>query len=318
MEGLEGVVEYLKGVEVIDSHVHVINIDLLNYDVVEFKTSPDLAKNWLEDSYLADLGPIPIHKLIFEEVNASKDSMLKEVQWVHETMVLDPSSKFIGIVANVPIEDGPEAVREWLDTLKAYPSVCGIRRLIQDRPTGFCTTPNFLSGIQEVAQRGLPFDICIRAGAHPQQMADVLQLVQQVPQITFILDHIGKPGIAQESTLPGSSFPQWAQFISQLASYPNTYCKVSGVITEARKDWSISDVRPWILVCFEKFGFERCLFGSDWFICTLNGSLGRWIQVLCTLLEECKATLDQKIAFFGKTAQKIYKITSSKALTPST
>jgi len=290
---------WVHDIEFIDSHVHVIDTKNLNYDVVEFKTSPDLAKDWSEKMYLEDLGDIPIKSLIFEEVNASSDSMLKEVEWVHNTMIRDPKSRFIGIVANVPAERGRVAVAAWLDSLKSYDSVCAARRLIQDMPVGFCTTPEFIEGVREIVKRRLVFDICIRAGSVPQQMNDALYLVQSVPEGVFVLDHVGKPDIA------GKKYNEWAEFMEKLAKFPNVFCKISGVVTEAEKDWTMDSIRPYVEQCLKVFGYERCMFGSDWFVCTLNASLRRWFLALCEIVD--KASLEQKRALFGGTAKMVYK-----------
>jgi len=288
---------WLQEIDIIDSHVHVIDVQKLNYDVVEFKTSPDLAKNWSEDMYIQDLAHFSVKEMIFVEVNASSDSMLKEVQWVHETMVLNNKSKFSAIVANVPVERGGPAVSAWLDSLKPYNSVHGVRRLIQDMPVGSCTTPEFIEGVLEVAKRGLPFDITIRSGTVPPQMNDALVLVKSVNDGIFVLDHIGKPDIA------GKKFTEWAEFITALAHFQNVYCKISGVV---EKGWTLDSIRPYVEHCLHEFGYDRCMFGSDWFVCTLNTSLHGWISALCQIVDG--ASLEQKKALFAGTAKKIYKV----------
>jgi len=267
---------------------------------VEFKTSPSLAKNWSEEMYLAELGDIPISKLIFAEVCTTDDSMLKETEWVHNTMIRDPKSKFVGIVACVPAERGRAALAAWLDSLKFSDSICGARRIIQDMPVGFCTTPEFIEGVREIVKRGLVFDICIRAGAVPQQMNNTLHLVQSIPEGTFVLDHIGKPDIA------GKKFLEWSAFIEKLAKFPNVYCKISGVVTEAGKDWTLESIRPYVEHCLKVFGYERCMFGTDWFVCNINATLRSWFLAICEIVD--KSSLEEKRAFFSGTAKRVYKV----------
>ena len=57
---------------------------------------------------------------------------------------------------------------------------------------------------------GLSFDICI----FHSQMADTIELVRRCPDVSFILDHIGKPGIKEGVTQP------WRSQMRELAELP--------------------------------------------------------------------------------------------------
>lgn len=57
----------------------------------------------------------------------------------------------------------------------------------------------------------------------------------------------------------------WREEIKQLSAFPNVYCKVSSLATEAdHKNWTIEDLRPFVDHIFTCFGFERTVFGGDW------------------------------------------------------
>ena len=67
----------------------------------------------------------------------------------------------------------------------------------------------------------------------------------------------------------------WEASFREAASYPNVYCKLSGMVTEA--DWSAwkpADLKPYVEVALSAFGPERCMFGSDWPVCELAGKYG--------------------------------------------
>ena len=119
------------------------------------------------------------------------------------------SPRIRGIIAHAPLQDGEDA-RPHLKALAELPLVKGIRRLIQDEPLGFCTAPDFVRGVQLLPEFGFNFDLCIY---HPQ-MGDVLELVAQCPDVSFLLDHIGKPGIAAGITQP------WKDQLRELAKPP--------------------------------------------------------------------------------------------------
>ena len=127
-----------------------------------------------------------------------------------------------------PLEKG-EAVRPDLEKLAANPLVKGIRRIIEFEPDpGFCLQPGFVKGVQALPDYGLSFDICISHG----QMGNAIKLMQQCPKVQFILDHIGKPDIKNQL------FEPWKRELKTLAKFPNVWCKMSGLVTEAdHKHW---------------------------------------------------------------------------------
>jgi L-fuconolactonase len=53
--------------------------------------------------------------------------------------------------------------------------------------------------------------------------------------------------------------------MSELALRENTYCKISGLVTEADwKNWTAQDLSPYLEVVLRAFGPTRLMFGSDW------------------------------------------------------
>ena len=128
------------------------------------------------------------------------------------------------LVAGMPLEQGPSIEPDIAEYAK-LPRARGVRRLIQkyaDQP-GWCLRPDFVAAVKLLPKYDLSFDICI----FHTQMADAIELVRQCPEVSFILDHIGKPGIREGLTQP------WRSQMRELAELPNVICKISGVVTEA-------------------------------------------------------------------------------------
>ena len=81
-----------------------------------------------------------------------------------------------------------------------------------------------------------------------------------------MLDHIAKPAVRDGVLSP------WKEDLQRLAERPNVFCKLSGMVTEARwNEWRPEDFRPYLDVVLEAFGPERLMIGSDWPVCTLAG-----------------------------------------------
>ena len=190
-----------------------------------------------------------------------------------------------GIVAHASLQDG-EGARPHLQALAALPLVKGIRRLIQDEPLGFCTQPDFVRGVQLLPEYGFSFDLCIY---HPQ-MGDVLELVAQCPDVTFLLDHIGKPGIAAGIMQP------WKDQLRELASRPDIHCKLSGVTTEAdHANWNRDELRPYIEHVLDCFGPDRVIFGSDWPVVDMAADYRTWFDIVQESISHFSAQDQQKI-----------------------
>ncbi|HME66045.1 MAG TPA: amidohydrolase family protein, partial [Streptosporangiaceae bacterium] len=120
-----------------------------------------------------------------------------------------------------------------------------------------------LRGLAVAAQAGLVYDLVITAG----QLGQATRAAAAVPELTFVLDHLGKPPIASGHTDP------WEADLRGLAAQPNTSAKLSGLVTEADWHyWKVADLRPYAEVALDAFGPARMMFGSDWPVCTLAAS----------------------------------------------
>ena len=172
----------------------------------------------------------------------------------------------------------------------------GIRHQVQDLPDGaWLTEAETLRGLRQLAPTGLAFDLIVRADQIPACVA----AARAVPDLRFVLDHLGKPRIAEGEREP------WASDIRALAELPNVVCKLSGMVTEADVErWTVADLRPYSDLVLEAFGPERVMFGSDWPVSTLGASYPQVVETAMTLTSEL--TNEEREAVFGGTATKIY------------
>ena len=90
----------------------------------------------------------------------------------------------------------------------------------------FCLQPGFVEGVRLLQDYGLHFELCLKGD---EQFRNALELVRRCPGVRFVLDHIGKPSIKEQRLEP------WAGHLRELAALPDTWCKVSGLVSEA--DW---------------------------------------------------------------------------------
>lgn len=256
----------------VDSHVHYWDPAVLRYPWLE--SVPAINSPFLTADLTEASAGLELEQIVFVQADCAPEQAIEEAAWVTQLAVDEP--RISGIVAAASLERG-EAVRAQLEALKQYPLVKGIRRLIQSEGLGFATQPDFVRGVQILAEFGFSFDICIY---HPQA-ADAVTLVAQCPNVMFVLDHIGKPNIRNGVMEP------WATHIRELAAFPNVYCKLSGMANEADQSaWTAADLRPYAAHIFDVFGANRILFGGDWPVVTLASSYRRWFETASTFIAE--------------------------------
>ncbi|ESQ88307.1 hypothetical protein ABAC460_16740 [Asticcacaulis sp. AC460] len=264
----------------IDAHTHFWDPARLSYDWL--KHVPEIAHAHLPEHF-AYAGSV-----IFVQSDCRPDQALQEVDWIRQFAIT-------GTVAYAPLELGAE-VRPYLAELVRRPSVKGVRRNAQNEADGFMLGA-YTDGVAAAADAGLSIDMCIRA----HQMAELATVLKAVPEATVILDHLGKPNIA------GSEFDSWESQLSRLAEFPNLYCKLSGLPTQADwKSWKPEQLLPYLAHAIEVFGPERCLFGGDWPVVNLAGGYEPWRKTV----EAAVAGLneDQQERIWSGTARAVYKL----------
>ncbi len=267
----------------VDTHVHFWDSSVIDYPWLA--GAPAIAHPHLpEDLERARAGvSLELAAIVFEEADCLPAHALREAEWI--TAMAEQEPRIRGIVASAPLEEG-EGARPHLQALAELPLVKGIRRLIQGEPLGFCTAPDFVRGVQLLPEYGFSFDLCIY---HPQ-MGDVLELVGQCPDVSFLLDHIGKPGIADGIMQP------WKDQLRELASRPDIHCKLSGVTTEAdHANWNRDELRPYIEHVLDCFGPDRVVFGSDWPVVNMAADYVTWFDIVQDSISHFSAEAQRKI-----------------------
>ena len=190
-------------------------------------------------------------------------------------------------------------VADTLAELRELPggdALVGIRHQVQGEPDPhWLLRPEVLRGLRQVAAAGLVYDLVVL----PSQLPAAAAAAAAVPELTFVLDHLGKPPVAAGELQP------WARRVAELAARPNTACKLSGLVTEADwSRWTSAGLRPFADTVLEAFGPDRLMFGSDWPVCTLAAG---YPEVLAAARELTSALGSaERAAVFGATAARIY------------
>jgi L-fuconolactonase len=226
---------------------------------------------------------------------------------VQTITVAEETPELLSLAAAEPVVAG---VVGWVDltapdvpdrlaTLRALPggdALVGVRHQVQEEPDPrWLCRPDVRRGLAAVAAAGLVYDVVIT----PDQLPATVDTVRALPELTFVLDHAGKPRIRAGELEP------WRGHIADLGRCDNVTVKLSGLVTEAGLEtWTVADLRPYAQALLESFGPSRMMFGSDWPVCLLAAQYDEVIMAA----EQLTAQLSQseRDAVFGGTGSRIY------------
>ena len=275
--------------KIIDSHLHFWNPQVLRYDWL--KGVPSLNRPFEVAEFRQATESLSIDGVVFVEADCAPGQAVAEVEYVESL-----PAPIKGIVAFAPLETGA-AAKDTLDALSGHPLVKGIRRLIQAEAIGFAVQPKFIEGVRLLGDYNLTFDI----GVRHVQLADALVLIAACPNVRFVLNHIGKPNIAEHD------IDNWRELMTAISGFENVDVKFSGLVTEADRDhWTLDDLRPYVDVVLKEFTPARLMFGSDWPVCTLASSYARWFGTAQAFLRSLSNDEQQQI--FAGTATRAYRL----------
>lgn len=275
---------------IVDAHHHVWDLSVRDQGWITGPELRPLRRNFT----VADLAP---------EARAAGVDRTVLVQTV---TVAEETPEFLALAAEHDLIAGvvgwtdltrPDVADE-LARLRELPGgryLKGIRHQVQgEADPQWLLRADVRRGLAAVAEAGLVYDLVVL----PHQLPACVGAAAALPELTFVLDHLGKPPIASGEREP------WETAVRSLAALSNTVCKVSGMVTEADPtSWTVADLRPYAGVVLDAFGPDRLMFGSDWPVCTLAASYG---QVLDTARELTAMSDPRQI--FGATATRVYDL----------
>lgn len=182
--------------------------------------------------------------------------------------------------------------------LAKHPKLVGLRPMIQDiADDDWMLRPDLRPAFEAMIACDLTFDALVL----PRHLSQLRRLLFRHPELRTVIDHGAKPDIS------GGQFDDWANDIAVIAKESGAYCKLSGLLTEAGKDWTINDVAPYVAHLLEHFGSERLVWGSDWPVLTMAASYETWLDMTVTLIPDERA----RQAILRSNAVELYRVSET-------
>jgi predicted TIM-barrel fold metal-dependent hydrolase len=158
--------------------------------------------------------------------------------------------------------DVADIVADW----KKTPGAVGIRIMLTKENKRQPDDP----GLDRIARAAVRYDFPVNLLCWDNLDAGTA-LIDRHPDTRFIIDHLGilQPRVSVPAPPQPQRQPQWQPWadlpkVLELARRPNAVIKVSGACTLSREPYPYPDIWDPLARVFDAWGFDRCLWGTDW------------------------------------------------------
>jgi L-fuconolactonase len=281
---------------IVDTHIHLYQVTRPGGVPWPRPEQQTLYRDSMPADYERVARPLGITGVVVVEASP----LPSDTRWVLDR--LGDGELFLGYVAN--LEVGAADFLAQLAQLAAQPKVLGVR--------GFLWSPKLtldqtqLSHLRALAREGLALDLVSRRTLNPKDQ--VAALAAAVPELPVVIDHLGGARGREVD-------PRWAAQMRELAARPNVHVKLSSLFD--MYNLATTEVQPWpapteaaayrahFELLLAAFGPQRLMFGSNWPVCNLGGTLADQIRIVEELLApHGQAVRDQVMS---ENARRIYR-----------
>ena len=274
---------------IVDSHQHFWQVGRFDYPWM----SPEV--DVLCHDYLPEaLDPVLKRNGVEKTILVQASNSLEETRWLLN--LAERNSFIAGVVGWVDLT--ADGFADQLDEFTAHSKFKGVRHLVESEPQDdWLIQPTVRANLRILARRGIAYDLLV----HTRHIKYATIMADSSPELRVVVDHMAKPPIGR------GEIDDWSRALGEIASRPNVWCKLSGLVTEAnRTSWRVEDLKPYVDRALEVFGRQRMMFGSDWPVCLLAASYDR-------VLESCEkllAGLDERgrDRIFSRNALEFYRV----------
>jgi predicted TIM-barrel fold metal-dependent hydrolase len=201
-----------------------------------------------------------------------------------------------------PVDPNDPAVADVIADWKKTPGTVGIRIMLTQDAKYQPGHAGLDRVLREAVRHDFPVNILfwgnIDAGT---------ALIDRHPDTRFIIDHLG---LMQPRTPPAPPEP-WADLpkVLELAKRPNAVIKVSGACTLSKEPYPYSDIWDPLRRVFDAWGFERCLWGTDW---TRAYAVVNYEQAVEPFRDTDRLSESERAMLMGGACEKAYRWSPKK------
>jgi len=297
--------------DIADSHHHLFDLEAVHYPWLTDHPEPhfllgnyDAIKgNYPVADFRADTGGLRVVKSVHVEAESDHDNPLAETRWLS------------GLIKS---GDLPSAIvaHSWLHradsqaTLAAqsqFPEVRGIRSKPVTSPTaetrddvqgqpGSMQDENWRRGLGLLRSYNFSWDLRVPFW----HLAEAAAVCRLYPDLPIVVEHTGLAWDRSEAGLA-----EWRKGMAALAEQEHVFLKISE-LGLAGAAWDYPDNRRVVREAIELFGFDRCMFASNFPVAGLRIGYVDQVKAIAHMVADCSA--DERSALFHDTATDFYRL----------
>jgi len=251
---------------------------------------------------LARQAGIELAGVVHVEANAADP--LAETRWLEQE--LKAQTVAVPVVLMPALDLAADDVADMLaQQLASSPRVRGVRQILNVHADPrldyvgrhYLREPGWQRGLALLEQHGLIFELQL----YPAQMPEAAALVARYPGVRFVLNHAGM--YVDRQAVQG--WREWRDGLRALAACRNVQIKLSG-FGMLDHHWTTDSLAPLVFEAIDAFGSVRCMFASNFPVCSLFSSYQRLWQTYDSLLAQ--ASSSERAALFADNAQRFYQL----------
>lgn len=156
-----------------------------------------------------------------------------------------------------PVDPNDPSVAETIAEWAAIEGTVGVRIMMRDGVSTDPADPGINRVLAAGARHGLPVNLMATG-----RLEQASQLAARNPNTQVVIDHLGLPQ-PQQPPAPPQPWGDLPKLLA-LAAHPNIAVKISGACTLSHEAFPYRDIWDPLYRIFDAFGFDRCLWGTDW------------------------------------------------------
>jgi L-fuconolactonase len=273
----------------VDAHQHFWRLARGDYGWLTADAHPAIFRDFGPD----DLRPLIAQSGIESTILVQAAPTTEETRFLLQ--VASQQAFVAGVVGWIDLE--AQGAARAVEDLARSAKLRGLRPMLQDLDDeAWILRPSIEAAIKAMMGSGLRFDALVT----PRHLPHLARFLSAHGDLPVVIDHGAKPRIEHRE------IASWRDAITDIARNSPTFCKLSGLVTEAGAQWSVAQLRPYVDVLIEAFGPHRLMWGSDWPVVNEAGGYGAWRAAAETLTADLDG--DARAAIFGGTAARFYGI----------
>jgi len=278
---------------IIDSHQHFWSIHRENDYGFLTPEAGVLYRDYLPEH----LRPILSKEGIQYTIAVQAAQSIEETKWLLN--VVEDVDYVLGVVGWLDMDTDHAHFSSQLSVLRKHKKFIGVRPMLQDiEDDRWILRDQVITNLKWLASEDFPFDILV----YPRHLPYIFEMLERVAGLRAVVDHLAKPNIKD------GEIEDWGRWLEKISAFPNVYCKLSGMVTEAdHANWKKEDMIPFVDHALQCFGPDRVMFGSDWPVCNLAAAYETVYRLLKRIAAELGADRRAE-AIFGGNATKFYKL----------